>query len=162
MMTYTEVSARFCAGATWLIRSPDLYGNDDPADFPGFENAETETKEATKPAPAETVSAPAPVVKSTPPVARATPETIAPVKKEDPKPVPKKEEPVTNPIPTFTEDSGASYSQGGNKYGQSYSHGANGDARLAQGQNMNGGQTPQSIEGVDGGDVRPSTMRDEG
>jgi outer membrane biosynthesis protein TonB len=162
MMTFMEVSARFCAGAAWLINFSDLYGNDDAADFPGFDHAETETKEATKPAPAETVSTPAPVVKSTPPVAEAKPAPIAPVKKEDPKPVPKKEEPLTNPIPTFTEDSGASYSQGGNKYGQSYSHGANGDARLVQGHNMNGGQTPQAIEGVDGGDMRPSTMRDEG
>lgn len=141
------------------MKIADLYGNDDAPDFPGFDKAESETKEPSKPAPAETVPTPAPAVKPTTTTTETKPTPASPVEKEDPKPVPKKEEPLTNPIPTFTEESGSSYFQGGNKYGQSSGIATNGNNYAIQGHGMGGGQL-QPIQGVDGTDGGKS--RDEG
>jgi hypothetical protein len=141
----------------------DLYGNDENGDFPGFDAEESEQK--------ETKSAPEPVASSaTNPVKPAVTEAKKPavIPKEEPSTTyeTKKDQPLTNPIPTFTEDSANSYSSNvASKYGVPQANN-DGDNRPAQGfQRVPGGadESHQGIEIVGGNDsIRPSNMRDEG
>jgi hypothetical protein len=166
MMTCTEVSARarsLCVSLIPLL--PDLYGNDENGDFPGFDAEESEQKE-TKPAPEPVASSATSSVKPALTEAKKPAVTVTP--KEEPSTVNeiKKDQPLTNPIPTFTEDSGNSYSSNiAGKYGVPQANN-DGDSRPAQGFQRNPGgadESHQGIEIVGGNDsIRPSNMRDEG
>lgn len=167
MMTFMEVSASsqsLCASLS--IIPADLYGNDDTGDFPGLDAEESEQK--------ETKAVPEPVVSSaTTSVKPTVPEAKKPATPVVPKPETlstgieaKKEIPLTNPIPTFTEDSGSSYSSNvASKYGVPQTNGSV-ENRPAQGfQRIPSAadESHQGIETLGGNDsVRPSNMRDEG